>query len=149
MAIIPAVLFFAKPETIKDLRGLTHSPANTAGYYFLTQFKVLVTYMRLLLVPLNQNFDYDYRITQSLADLPAMVSFLFLATVIIFAIIRFSRNRLLSFGIFWFFLTLLPKSSIIPLPDVIYEHRLYLAMVGYSLFLVSGLYYLFKEKIGL
>lgn len=58
----------------------------------------------------------------------------------------FSRYKLLSFGIFWFFLTLLPESSIIPIEDVIFEHRLYLPLFGYSLFLVSGLFYLFKCK---
>lgn len=44
------------------------------------------------------------------------------------------------------FLTLFPESSIIPIRDVIFEHRLYLPMVGYSFFLVSSMYYLFEDK---
>ncbi len=38
--------------------------------------------------------------------------------------------RLISFGIFWFFITLLVESSLIPIADVIFEHRVYLPSVG-------------------
>src|SRR3989304_5408453 len=34
------------------------------------------------------------------------------------------------FGIFWFFITLSVESSIIPIRDVIFEHRLYLPLAG-------------------
>jgi tetratricopeptide (TPR) repeat protein len=39
-------------------------------------------------------------------------------------------QRLISFGIIWFFLTLSVESSFIPLKEVINEHRLYLPGVG-------------------
>ncbi len=38
--------------------------------------------------------------------------------------------RLVGFGILWFFITLSVESSIIPIADVIYEHRLYLPSAG-------------------
>jgi tetratricopeptide (TPR) repeat protein len=38
--------------------------------------------------------------------------------------------RLVSFGIFWFFITLAVESSLIPIADVIFEHRIYLPSVG-------------------
>ncbi|GEM_PF-5964387 len=38
--------------------------------------------------------------------------------------------RLVGFGILWFYLTLLPESSVVPIADLIYEHRMYLPMVG-------------------
>ena len=28
--------------------------------YFLTQFSVILTYIRLFILPINQNLDYDY-----------------------------------------------------------------------------------------
>ena len=37
---------------------------------------------------------------------------------------------MIAFGIFWFFLTLSVESSVIPIMDVIFEHRLYLPSVG-------------------
>ena len=114
--------------------------------YLLTQFRVMVTYIRLLFLPLNQNLDYDYPISQSLFELPTLISFLFLIIILFFAKRLFSKYRLVSFSIFWFFLTLLPESSLFPIKDVIFEHRLYLPLVGYSMFLVSGVYYLIREE---
>jgi Flp pilus assembly protein TadD len=39
--------------------------------------------------------------------------------------------RLASFGIVWFFVTLSVESSLIPIVDVIFEHRVYLPSVGF------------------
>jgi len=52
----------------------------------------------------------------------------------VFAFITKNRLRLISFGIIWFFIALLVESSIIPIGNVIFEHRVYLPMVGFSLF---------------
>ena len=40
---------------------------------------------------------------------------------------------MIAFGIFWFFLTLTVESSIIPIIDVLFEHRVYLPSVGFFL----------------
>ncbi len=44
---------------------------------------------------------------------------------------RFAYYRLIAFGIFWFFSTLLVESSIVPIKDVICEHRVYLPSIGF------------------
>ena len=106
----------------------------------------MVTYIRLVFLPLNQNLDYDYPIFKSIFALPVLSSCLFLIIVLFSAQRLFSKYRLVSFSIFWFFLTLLPESSVIPLADVIVEHRLYLPLAGYSMFLVSGVYYLLGKN---
>ncbi len=41
------------------------------------------------------------------------------------------RGSVASFFILWFFVTLSPTSSFIPIIDVIFEHRLYLASLGF------------------
>ena len=41
---------------------------------------------------------------------------------------------------------LVAESSLFPINDVIFEHRLYLPMAGYCLFLVCGLYYFSGRK---
>ena len=75
-------------------------------HYLLTQFRVMVTYIRLVFLPLNQNLDYDYPISKSIFELPVLISFLFLIIILFFAKRLFSKYRLVSFSIFWFFLTL-------------------------------------------
>jgi tetratricopeptide (TPR) repeat protein len=50
--------------------------------------------------------------------------------------------RLIAFGIFWFFITLSVESSIIPIRDVIVEHRLYLPSIGFFIASVALVDYL-------
>jgi len=114
--------------------------------YLLTQLRVLITYVRLLFLPLGQNLDYDYPLAQGLMEPAVLVSLLALAAIFAAALRSFRRYRIVSFGVFWFFLTLAPESSILPIRDLIFEHRLYLPMAGFSLLLVSGLYYLFRGR---
>jgi hypothetical protein len=105
--------------------------------YLLTEFVVIVTYLRLLILPINQNVDYDYPIYHSFFNPQVLFSFLFLVSIVglaFFLIYRYRNKvpatRLISYGILWFFLTLAVESSFMPMVDVINEHRLYLPVVG-------------------
>jgi len=109
------------------------------GDYLLTQFNVIRTYVRLLFLPIRQNADYDYPISHSLLEPKTLLSCLLLIAILLSAVWLFKQQRLISFGIFFFFLGLLPESSLYPLQDVIFEHRLYLPMVGVSVSLASAL----------
>jgi tetratricopeptide (TPR) repeat protein len=100
----------------------------TRWQYLLTQFSVLVTYLRLFFWPAGQNIDWDYPIASNFFEIKTISSFLFLLVLIGLAVIAYRKFRLFSFGIFAFFLTLMPSSSIVPILDVIYEHRMYLAV---------------------
>jgi Tetratricopeptide repeat. len=145
--IIPLTMFLTRSVDFIGMHRIAGTTPNISPWhYLLTQFNVVVTYVRLLFIPVNQNFDYDYHISRSLLELPALSGLILLALILAAAIKLFSKYRLASFGIFWFFLTLLPESSIIPIRDVIYEHRLYLPMVGFSLFLASAVCYIFENK---
>jgi len=52
---------------------------------------------------------------------------------------RGSANILTGFGILWFFTTLSIESSLIPLKEVIWEHRLYLPSIGFCVVCASVL----------
>jgi protein O-mannosyl-transferase len=120
--------------------------------YLFTQFRVVMTYLRLLILPIHQNLDYDYPIYHSLWEPAVFLSFLFLACFFALAVYLLIRPRrmpsrsplsthdspLISFGILWFFLTLSVESSIIPIDDVINEHRLYLPSIGLFLSFTVG-----------
>ena len=101
--------------------------------YLFTQFRVIVTYLRLLVFPVGQNLDYDYPIYHSLFAPPVAVSLVFLLMVAgggLYLLFQSSRFRLVGFGVVWFFLTLSIESSVIPISDVIFEHRVYLPSLG-------------------
>ncbi len=107
--------------------------------YLLTQFRVLITYLRLLVLPVNQSVDYAYPVYHEFLTPGVFLSFLFLASLAGFAVFLLVRShssspaRLVAFGIFWFFITISVESSIIPISDVIFEHRLYLPSVGVAI----------------
>ena len=145
--IIPLVMLFTKSVNFMQMQRIGEDvPEISSWHYLLTQFRVMVTYIRLVFLPLSQRLEYDYPIAKALTDLPTLASLVVLIFILYFAKRIFNKYKLLTFSIFWFFLSLLPESSIIPIKDVIFEHRLYLPMVGYSFFLVSILYYLLGQQ---
>jgi regulator of sirC expression with transglutaminase-like and TPR domain len=129
----------------KPLGGLLSDAGVASGVqtavsrwdYLVTQCVVIVTYIRLLLVPINQNLDYDFPLYHSLACPAVLFTSFFLLSLICVGCYLFYRSRcsaralrLVAFGIFWFFIALSVESSVIPIADVIFEHRVYLPSVG-------------------
>ncbi|MGB6379529.1 MAG: hypothetical protein WBG24_22675, partial [Syntrophobacteria bacterium] len=132
LMMIPAavILSFKLQPLIRT--GFIHDPGPglsfTRKQYLFTQFSVLLTYLQLFFWPANQNVDWDYPLATSLLSLQTLTSFLLLLLLVILAFFAHGRLRLVSLGIIAFFITLAPTSSIIPLRDVIFEHRMYLAV---------------------
>jgi Tfp pilus assembly protein PilF len=113
--------------------------------YFLTELNVMCTYVRLLFVPINQNFDYDYPKSNQLDNKTALCG-IFLLCLLVLAVFTYKSYRIVSFSIVWFFIALSVESSFIPIGDVIAEYRLYLAIVGF-VFLVMALIYMRKVDV--
>lgn len=120
--------------------------------YLFTQFRVIITYIRLIFFPVNQSIDYDYTISTSFAWSVALsaLTLVFILLAAIWLWIRSNRVppspdtlylRLTAFGIIWFFVTLSIESSIIPIIDVIFEHRLYLPSTGALIAITSAIMY--------
>jgi tetratricopeptide (TPR) repeat protein len=134
-------------ELISDVSEVTKVETTMSRLdYLFTQFRVIVTYIRLLFLPMNQNLDYDYSVYHSFFDLNVLLSFFFLSALLGIGVYLLYRSRpashhsrLIAFGIFWFFITLSIESSFIPILDVIFEHRIYLPSVGFILACITGL----------
>lgn len=138
-------------EIIKDLDNTTRAQDMSRADYLLTEFRVIVTYIRLLFIPLNLNLDYDYPVYHSFFEPPVFLSFLFLACILGLGGYLLGRSRtgdgagrLAAFGVFWFFLTLSVESGVIPL-HVIFEHRVYLPSAGVFWAVSTGAYLLISS----
>ena len=118
----------------------------TSSNYLMTQFSVLIKYIQLMTVPINQTLDYDFPIAQHFFEARTLISFIILLSLLILAVYLFNKQRIISFGIFWFFITLSIESSIIPIADVIFEHRTYLPMLGFLLALMWCVYIFIWKK---
>jgi tetratricopeptide (TPR) repeat protein len=113
------------------------------GEYLLTQQRVMATYIRLLLLPVNQNIDYDYPVYASLAEPGVLLSLAFILSLLGLSIFLVKRSwapgpRLMGFGMLWFFVTLSVESSAVPIPMLINEYRLYLPLAGAVVALSAG-----------
>lgn len=100
----------------------------------MTEFRVLVFYLSLLLFPHPQRLSliHHFPISSSLHRPPTTVlSLLFVCALIGLAVCVARRERWVSFCILWYFLNLALESSILPL-WIIFEHRLYLATFGFA-----------------
>ena len=104
----------------------------TRQEYLFTQIKVVPFYIYLLLLPLNLNVDYDFPISKTFFSPDVIIPFIFsLAIFVISAPILYKKRRPAIWGLIFFFITLSVESSIIPIKDVIFEHRLYLPSAGF------------------
>jgi len=134
------------------LRGLdqatSEDPTTTRLTYALTQTRVLVTYLRLLCLPLEQNLFHEVQSHTSLFELSVMASLALHIALIVTAVLlnRASARRsvsgdhlgsalqrLTALGIVWFYVAMLVESSIFPITDLMFEHRIYLPSAGFFL----------------
>jgi tetratricopeptide (TPR) repeat protein len=94
------------------------------------------TYVLLLsFSPWKQNFDHDLPVLHSLTEWPLPLDLLVLGGLAIGACVLARRLPLLSFGIGWFVLQMLP-TSVIPRNDLLSERNLYLTSFGFVLAIV-------------
>jgi tetratricopeptide (TPR) repeat protein len=136
--------------------------------YGLTQLNALVYYISLLFYPANQNIDHDFPVALdlfsapdirqgnifNLPSLPPVFSLAILLLIASLAVYLMARHRgqgrVASFFILFFFLVMTPTSSVMPIADVLSEHRLYLASLGVfaasGVALDAGLKRLFKDR---
>jgi protein O-mannosyl-transferase len=99
--------------------------------YLMTQAVVLLEYIKLIFWPMQLNLDHHIPVQHSFFD-TAVVSGTLLVLWMI-ASVFFLRKKgypLASFGIAWFLIALSVESSLIPISDVMFEHRLYLPLAG-------------------
>ena len=107
--------------------------------YFLIQLKVVVFYyLKLFIFPFNLNVDSGMPFSSFYGDPYIFLAVLIIGGLVVTAIK--SRNSWLLVGTAWFFITLAPTSSFIPLNDLAVEHRTYLPMtLGLCLFTGLGI----------
>lgn len=134
--------------TILSMRLVSQSHDGdiiTAGNYALTQPGVILIYLKLFLWPHPLNFDYDLPLAHSFSEFRVWAGVLSISALAYLASRLFRKHPLISFGIFWFFLTLSVESSVLPISYVIAEYRTYLPYVGLCLALCAGLYELTEK----
>ena len=138
-ALVIAVSLSQKGEIgLADLLHVSATQGSTSQSlpYAMTQPSVWVRYLKLFLWPAGLNIDPDIASVKKFSStdfwFPMLVlPFLTLTgTVALLKRIAPRPAAALLCGIGWFAVTIAPDSSLVPLPDLMAEHRTYLPLVG-------------------
>ena len=117
---------------------------------FLTFSKALLVYFGLLFYPHNLHPE-RYLEPVTAVSFTVISAFLLIAAMFFWAFLKYKNNKNYLFGSSWFLITLLPTSNIfIPINRPIYEHWLYVPLVGFFIFLITlleELWFLLRNKI--
>jgi Tfp pilus assembly protein PilF len=106
--------------------------------YLITQPYVILLYLRNTFLPTHLSADTDLSPFTSLSEPAVLLGFIFLISVVAILILGIKNKKLLpvSLGLFWFLAALVPTSSIIPLAEVMNDHRMFFPLPGLFMALV-------------
>ena len=96
--------------------------------YLLTQAQVILHYLRLTFVPWPLCLDYRWPLVDSWRQVVWQAPLV--AGVVVSAMAGVIRCRPWAFPVLAVFVILAPTSSVMPLPDAAFEHRMYLPLAA-------------------
>lgn len=112
--------------------ALVDRPVRGLWVQLATQSKVLVYYLKLLLVPLGQNVEHQMSLVRGLGDVSLWTALALLGSLAYCLILLWRYSRELLFWVVWPSLFLLP-TYIVPLNVLANEHRLYIPAMGMAI----------------
>lgn len=98
-------------------------------------FIAITNYLAILLLPFGLHMEYGLRLF-TMAEPRAIVGLSLIAVGLVYAVAKRKEDPVASFGILWFFVSILPLSNLYPINAYMAEHWLYVPSVG--LFLIAG-----------
>lgn len=128
-------------ESVTNVLGLYEARVFTPWERLLTQSRVILFYMTLLIYPVASRLsvDHDLNISTSLLNPPATLVSVLLIFVILGVLVYISRKQpLIAFSGLFFFLNHMIESTILPL-ELVFEHRNYLPSMFFFVPLALGL----------
>jgi tetratricopeptide (TPR) repeat protein len=108
-------------------------PGGTSALqYLITQPYIIAHYFGIYFLPIGLSADTDWGLLPGVTDPRFIAGILFVIALLVVAIITSFNKKWqpISFGIFWFFLALIPTSSIFPLAEVLNYHRIFFPYIG-------------------
>ncbi|MDB5284892.1 MAG: tetratricopeptide repeat protein [Bacteroidota bacterium] len=141
--VVALYLFFKHKE-----EGLFDPGGYSLFRYVITQPFVYVHYISQFFLPTKLSADTDWSTFESLGDPKAIIGFVFLGSMTfgIFYLSKFQRWRPVAFGFAWFLLALVP-TTLVPLAEVMNDHRVFYPFVGFTLSVVWAAYLLLEKLL--
>ena len=125
---IPASLVLLVPAWSAFQRSATALTSVSWPLYLASQPGVLLKYLSLSVFPNEQYLHYDAQVVEAFSW-PLVAEWLLIVAILATGLTLIRRYPYIGFGIVTFFVLLLPV-TLLPLPDLIFEHRIYPGFVG-------------------
>jgi cytochrome c-type biogenesis protein CcmH/NrfG len=138
--IVLAALMLGQPRT-----SVGFDAGVTPWAYFLNQLPVIARYLWLTIWP--RPLVVDYGLPQTVALFDVIVPGLLLVALGVATLVALRRTPALGFLGVWFFVTLAPTSSVVPIAtEVGADRRMYLPLMALAVLAVVGLYRLLSRR---
>src|SRR5262249_9240463 len=107
----------------------------TPKKYALTEAGVLLYYLKISALPRGLAIDYQgWPWRETLSE--AMPEVGIVAGMLVVTLILLFWRPALGYVCLWYFLVLAPTSSVLPIVDAVFEHRLYLSLASFTILVV-------------
>jgi len=139
-------LYLLKPDFFIEVFGLSVTAANNQGnvitaaagqiitpfYWLISQCKVLLHYLHIFIWPFSISIDYDWKLVHSLFALDFIIpaALLVFVAIILWYILSRNKSSLIAVGFLWFFISMAPRTSIIPSAELMADYKTYLGSLG-------------------
>ena len=151
-AILLAVMLIST-MWIMSMASDTFAPSSLSRLdYIITMPGVLLHYVISFFAPYNLSADTDWQVIHSIINIWFISGtvFLILAIIVFLKTYNILKYAPVAFGIAWFYIALAPTSSLIPLAEVLNDHRMFFPFVGLMaavIYLISLLIIKYEQEI--
>ena len=122
--------------------------ARDTHNYLITQPYVALLYFKTFSWPNDLSADYDLNPLMTTDDARFWAGFVFLVLLLTMSILcaRFTRTRVIGFGLAWFLIALLP-TSLFPLAEPMNDHRTFLPYIGLVIAIAGAIARLLETRL--
>ena len=119
--------------------------------YLFTQPYAIFHYFNNFILPLNLVVDTDWTLVPSYTDEKVIIGLAFVLGLLILAFIASAKKawRPVAFGVLWFFIALVPTSSIFPFAEVLNDHRTFFPYLGLFIAVAATMRNILQAKVAL
>ena len=93
----------------------------------------ILSFIRLVLFPVNLNADYVFSYPNSFFDIRNLIGTAVIMALVVTAFLMYRYSKEIFFGIWWFLITLFPVYNLIEIYHPLAERYLYLPIIGFCL----------------
>ncbi len=159
--IITAYVYLLGPKFFATLFSLNMQAENNIGniiterfdekinplHFFISQFKVILHYIWIYIFPLFISVEYDWVLSKNVVSLDCIIPFIALSilTFLVYKLLQHDKTNIIGFAALWFAITIAPRSSIMPSPELLVDYKTYTTSFSLIFLLTIALVWAFEK----